>query len=289
MKIFSVWFVFVLLTGALGYEAAGHANVHEMIEKLNSQIASNPQSAHLYLRRSQLHATHSDFQKAIADLKMAEKLDAHAAPYPLLHAEIHFKSGELDTSHRMLNDWLKSHPDDLDGWILYARVLGAQEHSKIAADAWKKGLSLHPNPTPDLVLEHMEAHLNCADSSAALLALDDGLAKLGPVSSLQQRAVELEVDQKRFDQALQRVNSMIHDPANPGGYCFMRARVLEAAGRSADAQKDWKAGLEWLERLPPKARELPLNVSLRKEATVALQKHKGLLTCPNVNHSKSEQ
>jgi predicted Zn-dependent protease len=269
--VYKISIVVLLLTSVSLQEVVAHAEIHEMIEALDRQIEKNPDTIKLYLMRSRLHADHHDFKKALADLAVAEKFDPKAASYPLLRATVLFESGKPDAAHSMLKGWLETHPDDSDGWILKARILDSQGSGDASADAWCKGLTYCSKPTPELIFQHADAHQKCNDLSAALCAIDSGLSKLGPILALQQRAIELELEQGLFDQALKRVDTMLQNRTNPGVLYFTRARILEAAGRSDEAEKDWKAGLAWLEQLPPGARNLPMNLALKEEATLALK------------------
>jgi len=69
-------------------------------------------------------------------------------------------------------------------------------------------------------------------------ALDAGMARLGPIVSLQLPAVELEVALGRTDRALARLDTLLARTANPA-WVARRGDLLLRAGRSTEARHEY--------------------------------------------------
>ncbi|MEM7386258.1 MAG: tetratricopeptide repeat protein, partial [Verrucomicrobiota bacterium] len=88
--------------------------------------------------------------------------------------------------------------------------------------------------------------------------------RLGPIVTLQQKAIELELGQKRFDQALARVQTLISQSRRKDKWWQQRGDILKLAGRPAEAKKAYRAALQEIEQLRLTRRQQPATVARRE-------------------------
>jgi hypothetical protein len=90
-------------------------------------------------------------------------------------------------------------------------------------------------------LARADALLAAGEPEAALEALDEGLARLGPVVALASRAIEIERARGRADATLERLDRLAAFASRQETWLTRRAEILEEAGRPAEARAAWAA------------------------------------------------
>ena len=94
-----------------------------------------------------------------------------------------------------------------------------------------------------------EAHL-----PQAILSLDEGIGRLGPVISLMQPALELEIRLKRFDAALERIERIRAALPRAETWLARRGEVLVLAGRREEARESFVEALAKIAALTERQR-----------------------------------
>jgi predicted negative regulator of RcsB-dependent stress response len=125
-------------------------------------------------------------------------------------------------------------------------------------------------PDPDYYLERAQAQAAAGPVSvdASLRGLDEGLALLGPVVSLQLAAIDLAVNAKRYDAALARLDRILEHAPRKEEWLARRGDILRAAGRRDEAHLAYQAALSAIVMLPAErqtAATTRLAVRLRSE------------------------
>ncbi len=129
-------------------------------------------------------------------------------------------------------------------------------------------------PTPEYFLERAKALAaeGPAHWEQALRGLDDAVEQLGPLVTLQQLAIDLEVNLRRYSNALERLNTIARWlPAERR--LARRGEILLNAGRTEEAQKDFSDALAHIETLNPGRRQ-----SKPMQKLVAQLREKGVET-----------
>jgi predicted negative regulator of RcsB-dependent stress response len=103
------------------------------------------------------------------------------------------------------------------------------------------------------------------------LVLDDGIAKLGPIVSLQIPAIAFEVQAKHWDAALRRVDTIAAKSPRKDLWLKRRGEILRQAGRKRLARDAFKAALAALRAWPPDVRSQPANKALAAELEGAIR------------------
>jgi hypothetical protein len=89
------------------------------------------------------------------------------------------------------------------------------------------------------------------DLDAAIRALDDASAALGPAPAFDLTALELEVRAGHTDAALARLDRIAASSPRPEGFLVQRGELLEYARRTQEAGAAYGAALAALEGVPP--------------------------------------
>jgi tetratricopeptide (TPR) repeat protein len=232
-----------------------HGDFHVRVAALSTRIEEQPTADH-YLERSRLYRGHGDLAAALADLERAERLDPTRADLGL---------------HRVpLERVLAETPDHPEANLALARALADLGRSREAATHYGHAIRAAPVPIPAHYLERADALLAAGEPGAALSGLDEGLARLGPVAALANRAIEIELAQGRVDAALVRLDRLASLASRQETWLARRAEILEAAGRCAEARAAYAAVLAEVERLPPRRRATPAMRHLESRAREAL-------------------
>ena len=90
--------------------------------------------------------------------------------------------------------------------------------------------------------------------------------------TLEMAAVELEVDAKRYDQALARVNRLAARAAGKAPWLARRGAILARAGRTNEARTAYVSALEGIESLPAGRRRARANQELENSVRDALRR-----------------
>jgi predicted Zn-dependent protease len=256
----------ILLCAVAALAGAGrtavHDGDHEQITALTRAIERNPGNAELRLRRAELYRLHRQWDPALADLERAQVLDPRLDAVLLCGARVFLDAGQLESARRLLDRHVALHPEDPEPYLLRAQLGLRRGALEEAARDYDHALARLDPPEPDPYLARAEvlARLGPAGVERALAGLDAGLARLGPVAALELRAVELERERGRFDDALARLDGIAARSPRQERWLALRGEILLEAGRAAEALEAFGAARIALRSLPPR---------LRSPATIA--------------------
>ena len=96
-----------------------------------------------------------------------------------------------------------------------------------------------------------------AEPLVALAGLDDGIQRLGNLVTLQDAAISIEVELKRYDAALARVDRVLGALQRQESWLVRRGEILEAAARNDEARRAFTEALSLIEQLPAHHRDAP--------------------------------
>jgi tetratricopeptide (TPR) repeat protein len=232
-----------------------HGDLDVQIAALSQQIAEGA-TANLYLKRAGLHHEHEDFAAAMTDYDRAAKLDPQMDAINFGRARTLFRAGRLRPAREALDDYLERKPEHADGFLLRARVLVDLKDYDGAISDFDRHLSLTPEPTPESFLERAAAHALTGDRARAVSSLDEGLNRLGNLITLQSAAITLELDLKRHDAALARVDRIMASLQRKEVWLTRRGEILAAANRHEEALRAYRDALAALEQLPAQHRNV---------------------------------
>lgn len=265
--------VHCLLIAASLLAGVGYSYAESETELLDRKIEQQPNNASLYLQRGTASLNEGDLEEARQDFAKAAKLGdpANSDQY---FGYYYFDKGDFKTAREYFDRHLAKHPDDVYPLEKRAQILRAQNELKKSVADYRKLVQLktQPDPSDFISIAEMVENIEGEGMVAALNALDEGLVRLRQAPQIQLKAIELEVKQHHYQQAIQRQISLgvklEHSPLWQAGLAdlyFLNGNVSEAA-------ENYRKALDSLQkfRSNPAREELKTRV---QEALATLDKN----------------
>ncbi len=249
-----------------------HGATHEHIAALTIKINLDPRNADLYVKRGQAYGDHGDWKSALDDFHRAGQLDSNLTIVDLARGRTLFNAGQFEQAKSALDRFLAKEPIHPEARILRARTLAQLGQWDASVSDYSQAIEYLAQlgaPNPDYYLER--AYANAARGPAyvpdALHGLDDGIATLGPLATLQLYAIELELSRGRTDDALARLESLAASSNRRESLLARLGEILELAGRTDAARTAYEQAVAAINVLTPRHRATRGTVEL--EAQVA--------------------
>ena len=250
--------------------ALAHGDVHEEIAATTKRIAESPADAKLYLQRGELHRAHQDWTAAAADFDKAQELDPTLVFVDLARGAMLGEARRTEAAKVALDRFISRRPDDAAGYIARARVLAEAESWQAAAEDFAQAIARSKEPEPTLFIERSRAFREMKKMDDAIRALDEGIARMGPLIVLMQAALDLETEAGRTDAALARVGKIIDASPRKERWLTRRGALLEKAGRADAAREAFTAAQSALASVPADRRSTAAMQDLAKSIDAAL-------------------
>lgn len=223
-----------------------HPEIDEGLQRLNAAIAARPRDAGLLIERGELYARHEDWISAEANYLRAAELSPSHPRLPIARGALELAAGRPREAIRLLDGFVTAHPGNVEALVIRARARALLPDRPGAAADYTAALATSSQPYPELYLERAAV----LEPAAALLSLEEGMARLGPALVLQMRAVALEESLGRIDQAAARLDQIASVSERKEGWLRRRGDLLARAGRSQEARATYAAALASLRTLP---------------------------------------
>jgi predicted Zn-dependent protease len=247
---------------AASSRVAAHIGLHEEINQLTALLEEEATNAELFLKRAELYRMHRKWPNALADYQRARQLDSTLAAVELGLGRLYLDQGLPDMSIPFLDDLIDREPDNIQGLLSRAKAWSALGEHLISAQDYTQvidRLQGGDTPVPEYYYERAR-ELSAAGNKhidSALQGLDEGMALLGPVAPLELFAIELEIKARRYDAALDRLESAIARSARKETWLVQRGDVLLLACRHQEARESYMQALSSIDRLPGSRRNTP--------------------------------
>jgi predicted Zn-dependent protease len=249
---------------ALVLPSYAHEESTARMAELDTLIAAMPDQPILRVRRADFHTEHGAWAAAEADLREATRLDHRLPELAPSLARFHFGTGRFGEARRQLDRALDAQPNNAELLVLRARATSRLGDPQTARFDYDRAIALISSPPPELFLERAALPL---PADRLLTGIDEGLATVGPVIALLERALQLELELGRFDAALARIDAMTASMENKAPWIRRRGDILLAAGREEEARDAYAAALAELHRLPAWLQASPDSLRLAAELT----------------------
>ncbi len=258
-----------LLTSAPG--ALAHPDIDLRIADLNVRIDDQPNDSALYLKRGELHRHNQSWDAALADYRKAELLSPADPAIHFYRGRVLLERGEAGPALAEIELFLRHKPAHREALLVRARALVNLGRAPDAVADYEASVALRTQPTPENYLEWAAALASLEDGlPRAVAALDAGVQALGPLITLQHKAIAYETELGRFDDALARLDT-VQRWLPPERYQSKRAEVLVAAGREMEARQCYEAALNAIDALPPARRVAKPTTAFQMQIESALQ------------------
>ena len=216
--------------------AAAHPSLEHDIKEATRRIERSASPAHDVLARGEFHRLAGQFADAERDYARAARLDPGLDEVALCRAALLFDRGRAGAAEKALRRFRSAHPERTDALILGARIAARRGRPLEAAEALSSAIERVPAPTPDLYLERAGLLVAAGRPPEALAVLERAIARLGPVVSLEQAAVDLLAARRDYDGALARLDALLDGMAQPGPLLARRAELLALRGDEQSAR-----------------------------------------------------
>lgn len=267
------WLAAVLAAG-VGLLVSPHAVAHgthsDLMKRANEGLAAQPADGGKWYQRALLQFEHEDWAESLADLKKAEAFAPGEFPVLWIRGRISDQQGNPAAAKAAFDEFLRTTPDHWGALASRARVevkLGL--HDEALAD-YRNALANNPKAEPDLYNEVAQALAARNLTDEALQVVAAATIRLGEISSLQMRALEIELAAERWDAALVRLDRIQKNAVRPEPWMMKRAGVLAAAGRLDESRAAWLSLIARLDSLPPAERESHSMSLIAEQARLAL-------------------
>lgn len=264
-----------LLTGWLLAAAPAmraHGDDQLLIDALTEELGKTA-DPDLLIRRGELFRHHQEWEKAEADFVAAGQLDSKLALVDFFRARVLLEAGSPAKALPFVARYVAASPNEAEGWFLRGEVSHALGKSTAGADDYAEGIRRSPRPRPEHYLRR--ARLLAAapprDLERVLAAVNEGIAKLGPVISLVDYAITLEVESGNYAAALQRVELALTHAPRRETWLVRRGDILVKAGRIPEAIVSYRSALSAIEELPERYRDTVPMEKLAGDARKSLQ------------------
>jgi tetratricopeptide (TPR) repeat protein len=227
------WLVLIATSAA---PALAHDGLHEKIAIASERIKTAPSSASEFMLRGEYHRLSGEWDAARADYDRAAALDPALPGLDLCRAELSLDRGRPAEARAVLDRLLAREPGEARGWQLRARASEALGRHGEAASDLERAIEFTRDPTPDLYVERSRALVAAGQASDALRCLDEGIARLGSIASLELAAVDLELGRGSASGALARLDRVAAQMERPEKLLMRRAEILAATGDAAGAR-----------------------------------------------------
>jgi tetratricopeptide (TPR) repeat protein len=260
-----------LLTG-FARQILAHGDLHEQIQAVTDEIQRHPKAPELYLKRAELQRAHRVWDAAQADLDRAESLSNHWHVLHLARARLFLDAEWFESAKVAADRFLIHDTNHAEAYAIRARACFKLGDRLAAAEDFTRAIAHSSAPGPELYLERAQALTEAgADHlKEALDGLEQGMAKLGPLVTLQLTAIDLEIKQHRIEAALTRLDKVMEPLPRKETWLARRGDILQQAGRGQEAAEAYRSALKALDTLPPARRAVPAMAELETRIRTAL-------------------
>ncbi len=250
---------------------AAHGDDHLLIEALTEELAKKP-DADLFIRRGELFRHLQEWSKAEADFLAAARLEPTLALVDFFRARAWLEAGAPERARPLIDRYLAKIPGEAEAWFLRGEISVALEKFDAAAADYAAGIQRAASPRPEHFLRRARllAMNPATDRVVVLAALDEGIARLGPVVALVDFALTLELERKDYAAALLRVAVAMEKAPRRETWLVRRGDILVQCGRAGEAVASYRAALVAIEELPPRYRETVPIEKLARDARTSL-------------------
>jgi len=251
--------------------AHSHGDVHERIEGLTRQLAGQPNDE-LLVRRARLYLEQGHAEDARQDLRRALEIapDRHESFYYLAQAEraLGKHLDALRSADRFLAA-VGNNAARVRGWVLKGDILVGQGRFRDGAGCFLKATELSNDPNPEHFLKAADA-FHAAGSGRSIQILDLGITRLGPLVTLQERALAIELETRQYEGALRRIEQMLVTEPRAPYFLYREGLILKALQRPERSQQALRAALAEIDALPAQRRQTRAAQGLRESVLKAL-------------------
>jgi predicted Zn-dependent protease len=254
---------------AAGGVALAHVGVEELGHALDAEVARHPEDGELHLQRARAHLIAHEWDAALAELDAAGRHGADRDAVGTTRGQVHLAAGRPRAARAEFDRVLRRSPDAWGTLFERGRAWLAAGNAQRAADDFGCAIARLKAPRPEQVIARRDALVSLGRRAAAVRALDEGMARIGHVASLELAAIDLEAEMGRHASALRRLDGLLATTPNNPAWVARRAELLQRAGRAHEARAEYARALGMIEARPASRRGRAFD-ELRHRIEIAL-------------------
>jgi tetratricopeptide (TPR) repeat protein len=269
-----------LLCLAAPRPAAAHVALDDQIAALTSRIGADRRNASLYLRRAELRRARSEWPAAEADYRAARRLDPGLAAADLGLGRMLLDAGRPGPARAVLDRFLVRIPGNLEGLRARGEALARLGRPLEAARDFTRAIAAARPPRLPAPEDYLRRAQALAGAGAghldeAIRGLDEGIAALGPIVTLELLAVDLETRLGRHEAALGRIERAASVSPRQEVWLLRRGGILERGGRRDEARRAYGDALAAIATLPAARRDTEAVRRIERDARAGLDRLAG--------------
>ncbi|HTL53588.1 MAG TPA: tetratricopeptide repeat protein [Planctomycetota bacterium] len=256
----------LLLLSLAGLPAlSAHAELEEQIEQATAAIAKDPTNARLRLGRAELYRLHEQFDEAFADLEVAAGLDTTLEEIEFVRAKLYVDLKYRSAARTAFDHYLARVPAAVEAYLARARLFADLQEIPLAIADYSQAIAHSKQPLPEYFIERARLELlkGGGGPAAAVKGLDEGIAKIGPIVTLELPAKDLDLAAGRYDAALARIDLLMQASDRKETHLEIRGAILEQAGRKEAALTAYREALTSLAKAPEGAQVTSASQALK--------------------------
>ena len=260
-----------LLTSPLSH---AHGTFHDRIKHVNQQIKDDPLNPGLYLNRAGIYRNHGDWDAALADIDHASQLDPDRPDVDYFRGQVFLRANNPQKAEAALRRFLESAPHHTAARVARAQALAKLNRYMEAAEDYRDALEYALVPIPEYYLEYARVLVSAGAGyrKEAIRVLDEGVARLGLIITLELAAIELEVEQGLFDEALARLERAARRLPRQEAWLMRRGGILERAGRTKEARASFQQVLIEISKLSSQRQKTSAMTQMKLQASEAIER-----------------
>lgn len=209
-----------------------HADLKLQIDAVTAKIKANPGHFILYQKRGELYRRHADYEAALRDFTEHSKFDPNNRITQFLIGRTLSESGQSEMAVAHLGEFLVHQPRHAAALLIFARSLNDLGRIDEASDYFRRSLENTPVKFPDQYIEWSHIFLQPDNQRLpdAIRILELGIRNLGPVVSLVDHAVLLQIDTGNFAGAIRLIKMLPPVLQSTPKWLVTRADCMRALG-----------------------------------------------------------
>lgn len=245
----------VLLVVPTGWSPAhAHPDLDALERASGSELASRPDDPGLNLQQALIYRVAHKWTAALDALDHAREHGADPDVVGATRGQVLLEAGRPDEAWRELDRVVAQKPAAYAVLFDRGRAALACGRKEDAQRDFAEALAGLPEPRPEQVFALRDVLLALGKHDEAIRALDAGVARLGPVVSLHLAALDIELERKRSDDALRRIDALLELEPRNESWIVRRGEILEKAGRRDEARAAYAHALAVIGERPAQQR-----------------------------------
>jgi len=252
-------------------DVSAHGDIHERIDALSEDVNHSAGDIEKLIRRGQLYLESGHSEEALDDFTLALKQDPQRNEIHFYIAQTQLAMKNSDKAFARVNIFLQnadSNAPRARGLLLRGDIYAKEKKLDEAAIDYTQVVAQKKlEALPDDYVRVADTYL-AADAKNAALALDwlnRGIEKLGSLAVLEERALNIEISEKRYPDAIARIDRLIEQKNRLYYFYYKKGDIFAMQGDDYNAKKMYAQALEAINTLPASRKNTPALLQLKQD------------------------